>query len=120
VSNATEVAPSEDSGGLDPLGIGSVKVGVRALVGIGERGDCRVSGADLKDSVGLVVWVSPLAWLSGSRVGGGAANGRFSETLVSRRGRKREPPPRSCAIRLRSWLRYSDGTVSYSVSSRGT
>src|SRR5205085_9418871 len=75
---------------------------------------------DLEDSVGLVVLLSPLTWMCGSGVGGGGANERFSETLASRRGRKREPPPRSCAIRLRSWLRYSDGTVSNSVSSRGT
>jgi hypothetical protein len=113
-------SPSEDPGGLDSLGIGSVKVGVRAPIGSGERGDCRISGADLGDSAGLVLLLFRLTWMCGSGADGGAANERFSETLASRRGRKREPPPRSCAIRLRSWLRYSDGTVSNSVSSRGT
>jgi hypothetical protein len=112
-------SPSEDPGGLGPLGIASVKVGVRAPIGIGDTGGGRISGADLEDWVGLVVLLSLLTWMCGSGVGG-AANERFSETLASRRGRKREPPPRSCAIRLRSWLRYSDGTVSNSVSSRGT
>lgn len=95
-------------------------MGVRAPIGIGETGGCRISGADLEGSVGLVVLLSLLTWMCGNGVGGGAANERFSETLASKRGRKREPPPRSCAIRLRSWLRYSDGTVSNSVSSRGT
>lgn len=95
-------------------------MGVRAPIGSGERGDCRISGADLGDSAGLVLLLFRLTWMCGSGADGGAANGRFSETLASRRGRKREPPPRSCAIRLRSWLRYSDGTVSNSVSSRGT
>ena len=113
-------SPSEDPGGLGPLGIGSVKVGVSAPRGIGERGDSRISGADLEDSAGLMVLISRLNWICGSGAGGGAANVRFSETLASRRGRKREPPPRSCAIRLRSWVRYSDGTVSNSVSSKGT
>jgi hypothetical protein len=42
-------SPSEDPVGLGPLGIGSVKVGVRAPIGIGEWGDGRINGADLED-----------------------------------------------------------------------
>jgi hypothetical protein len=76
-----------------------VKLGVKAR--IGDMGEGRIKGAELEDSAGLVVSLSCLMWICGSGVGVGATiNGRFSETLATRRGRKREPPPRSCEIKL--------------------
>lgn len=44
---------SEEPGGLGPLGIGSVKLGVKAPIGMGEMGEGRIKGAELDDSSGL-------------------------------------------------------------------
>jgi hypothetical protein len=84
-------------------------------------GDGRIGGADCDDSAGLVAPLSSLTLICGSGVGVGATiNGKFSETLATRRGRKREPPPRNWEIRLSNLLRQSEGMVSSSEVSRGT
>jgi hypothetical protein len=44
---------SEEPGGLGPLGIGSVKLGVKAPIGMGEMGEGRIKGAELEDPAGL-------------------------------------------------------------------
>ena len=100
--------------------MGSVKLGVKLPNVTGEIGEGRNSGAECEDSDGLVAPCSCFTRICGSGVGLGAMNGRFSETFANKRGRKREPPPRSCAMRLSSWLRQSEGTRSTSDPSRGT
>lgn len=46
--------------------------------------------------------------------------GRISDIFASSSGRKREPPPRRFEIRLKNWLRYSDGPTSKMPLSKGT
>ena len=90
--------------GLDPEDseLGSVK-GVSALIVMGEIGDGPIIVAEREDPTGL--GTLPGLRACGIRWMGAATRGRFSATLASRRGRYRDPPPRSWDIRLSNWLR---------------
>ena len=87
--------------------MGSVKLGVN-VPPIGEMGGGCISGADLEESAGLFALscLTVLGMDDICGIGGGLViNGRFSETLARSRGRKREPPPRNCEMRVRSCWR---------------
>jgi|SRR5271155_2678547 len=99
------VIPLPVATGLNPENVSGVSWTGTAGVYV-EMGDCPASVVDCEDVVGLIelseyscLMLRGVWWM------GVAIEGRFSDTLASRSGRKREAPPRRREIRLRNWLR---------------